>query len=101
MYYSRDTYVQFEGLHGGSIGPRNRSKESQHLLDDTVQVLQADNGVEPQFCFWAEAAVVKETPGSQFLPQALKDLRVAEELHDKGGACAGSGGKGSKDQLNG
>lgn len=44
---------------------------------------------------------MKEAPGSQLLPQALQDSRMAEELHDEGGACTGSGGKGSKDQLDG
>lgn len=44
---------------------------------------------------------MEEAPGSQLLPEALQDSRVAEELHDKGGAGAGSGGKGGKDQLDG
>ncbi len=42
---------------------------------------------------------MEETPGSQLLPQALQDGRVAEELHDKGGAGTGCGGEGGKDQL--
>lgn len=44
---------------------------------------------------------MEEAPGSQLLPEALQDSRVAEELHDEGGAGAGSCGKGSKDQLDG
>lgn len=44
---SYGTHVQFEGLHGGSVGSWHRCKKSQNLLDDTVQVLQADDGLQP------------------------------------------------------
>ena len=44
---------------------------------------------------------MEETSGSQLLPQALQDGRVAEELHDERGAGAGRGGEGGEDQLDG
>lgn len=95
------THIKFESLHGSSVGPWDRRKESQHLFDDTVQVLEAHNGVQPQLSFGAEAAIVEETPGSQLLSQAFQDGRVAEELHDEWCAGAGRGGEGGKDQLDG
>ena len=88
-------------MHGGPIRPRHGREQSQHLLDDTVQVLEGHDGVQPQLSFGAQAAVDEEAPVPQLLPQALQDSRVAEELHDEGGAGAGGGGKGSKDQFNG
>lgn len=95
------TYIKFKSLHSCSVGTRHGCKEPQHLLDDTVQVFEAHDGVEPQLSFRAQASIVEQTPGPQLLPQPFQDSRVAEELHDEGSAGAGRGGEGSKDQLNG
>lgn len=95
------THIKFKCLHGGPVGPRDRRKESEHLLDHTVQVLEANNGVQPQLSFGAEATIVEEASGSQLLPQAFQNRRVAEKLHNQRGAGAGSGRKCSKDQLDG
>lgn len=64
-YYA--THIKFKGLHGCPVGPWDRRKESQHLFDDTIQVLEADDGVQPELSFGAEAAIVEEAPGSQLL----------------------------------
>lgn len=95
------TYIEFKGLHGCSVGPWHRCKESQHLFDNAVQVFKAHNGIQPQLSFRAQASIVEQTPGPQLFPQSLQDRRMAEELHDEGSAGTGRGGKGSKDQLNG
>lgn len=62
------TYIELKGLHGGPVGPWDRCEESQHLLDDAVEILEADYGVQPQLWLGAQAAVVQETPGSQLIP---------------------------------
>lgn len=95
------TYIKFKSLHGCSVGTWHRCKESQHLLDDAVQVFEAHDGIQPQLSFRAQASIVEQTPGPQLFPQSLQDRRMAEELHDEGSAGTGRGGEGRKDQLNG
>lgn len=41
------TYIKFKSLHGCSVGTWHRCKESQHLLDDAVQVFEAHDGIQP------------------------------------------------------
>lgn len=82
------------------VPPRDGGEETKHLFDDTVQVLEAVDVVQPEGAL-ADAAVVEDAFAAQLFTQLLQDPRVFEELHDQRGAGAGSGGIGGKDELQG
>lgn len=94
------THIQLEGLQHCPVPPGDGGEEAKHLLDDTVQVVQAADVVEPEGSL-TDAAVVEDAFAAQLLPQLLQDAGVFEELHDQRGAGTGRGGIGSKDELQG
>lgn len=80
------------------VPPGDGGEEAKHLLDDTVQVVEAVDVVEPEGAL-TDAAIVEDALAAQLLSQLLQDPGVFEELHDQRGAGAGGGGVGSEDEL--
>lgn len=94
------THIQLKGLQHRPVPSGDGGEEPQHLLDDTVQVVEAVDGVQLQGAL-AEAAVVEDPFAPQLFAELLQDRGVFQELHDQGGAGAGCGGVGGKDKLQG
>lgn len=94
------THIKLEGLQGSPVASWDGGVESQHFLDDTVQVLESEDGVEAQRSL-AQAAIVQDAVAPQLLTQFLQHRRVFQQLHDERRTGTGCGSEGSEDQLNG
>ena len=96
-----ESHVELEGLQHGAVAAGDRREQAHDLLNNAVQVVQPTERVKAQRALAGAAAAVQEALSPQLLPQLLQHGRVLQQLHDKRGAGAGSGGVGSKDELQG